>query len=75
MPKLATGLINSQEAYSKYEVMNRLGISQRFWDQMLNNGLPYANVGHSRWVTGQAIIDYMNKHVETKTNSTIAESV
>ena len=69
-----TAVINAHEAYSKNEVMNRLGISQRFWDQMLNNGLPYTNIGHGRWVTGVAIIEYMNTHSETKTNGTAAES-
>ncbi len=61
-----TGVINAHEAYSKQEMMNRLGISQRFWDQMLDSGLPYSNIGHGRWVTGQAIIEYMTKHSESK---------
>lgn len=74
MPKLPTGVISVHEAYSKYEVMNRLGISQRFWDQMLNDGLPYTNIGHARWVTGQALIEYMTKHSETKANGIGAES-
>ena len=68
MSKLPTGVINAHEAYSKNEVLNRLGISQRFWDQMLDNGLPYANIGHSRWITGQSLIEYMTKHSETKPN-------
>ena len=63
-----TGVINAQEAYSKTELMSRLGISQRFWDQMLDGGLPFSNIGHSRWVTGQALIEYMTKHSETKAN-------
>ena len=72
MAKLPTGVINSQEAYSKNEVMNRLGIGQRFWDQMLDNGLPYANIGHSRWVTGQSLIDYMTTHAVLKSNDNAA---
>lgn len=75
MSKLPTGVINASEAYSKIEVMNRLGISQSFWDKMLNDGLPYANIGHSRWITGQSLIEYMNKHSETKTAGNAAESV
>jgi len=67
------GMINAHEAYSKQEAMNRLGISQRFWDLMLDNGLPYANVGHARWVTGQALLDYINTHSETKANGAAAE--
>ena len=74
MSKFPTGVINAHEAYSKHEVMNRLGISQTFWDKMLNDGLPYANIGHSRWVTGQALIAYMTKHSETKTNGNVTES-
>lgn len=69
-----TGVIHAHEAYSKSEVMSRLGISQRFWDQMLDGGLPYANVGHARWVTGQALIDYITAHSETKANGVAAES-
>jgi hypothetical protein len=74
MSKLPTGVINALEAYSKNEVTNRLGISQRFWDQMLDSGLPYATIGHSRWVTGQSLIEYMTEHSETKTNGNATES-
>lgn len=66
MPKVPTGVVNASEAYSKNEVMVRLGISQRFWDQMLDNGLPYTNIGHRRWVTGQSLIAYMTEHSEKK---------
>ncbi len=75
MPNRSTGVINSQEAYSKYEAINRLGISQRFWDKMLDDGLTYVNIGHSRWVTGQALIEYMTKHAETKANGNVTGSV
>jgi len=75
MPKFPIGVINSQEAYSKYEVMNRLGISQRFWDKMLDDGLPYANIGHGRWVTGQSIIEYITRQSETKNNRNAPESI
>jgi hypothetical protein len=68
------GVINVTEAYSKAVVVQRLGISQRFWDQMLDGGLPYTNIGHSRWVTGQALMDYITKHSETKSNGTAAEN-
>jgi len=60
------GFIRADEAYSKTELIGRLGISQRFWDQMLDDGLPYTSIGHSRWVTGQALIEYMTKHSKTK---------
>lgn len=69
-----TGVINANEAYSKTMVVQRLGISQRFWDQMLDSGLPYANIGHSRWVTGQALIEYMTRHAETKIKADATET-
>ena len=66
MPKRSIGMIRADEAYSKHELMQRLGISQRFWDQMLDSGLPFTNIGHSCWVTGQAILEFMAKHSATK---------
>ena len=60
------GLINSDEAYSKAMVLQRLGISQKFWDRMLDEGLPYTVVGHTRWVTGQQLIEFLKKHSTTK---------
>ena len=36
--------------------------------------LPYANIGHSRWITGQSLIEYMTAHAETKTSGNAAES-
>ena len=60
------GLIRTDEAYSKRCVLIRLGISQRFWDKMLDEGLPYTNVGHTRWVTGEDIMNYLKKFAQTK---------
>ena len=57
-------MIRADEAYSKYELMQRFGISQRFWDKMLDEGLPYTNIGHARWVTGKDMIDYMTTHAK-----------
>jgi hypothetical protein len=68
MTKSLTGVIHAQEAYSKTQAMLRLGISQRFWDKMINDGLPYAEVGHARWVTGRDLIEYMEKHAIRHTN-------
>ena len=62
------GVIRADEAYSKMAILKRLGISQKFWDKMLDEGLPYTVVGHSRWVTGQALIEHLHKHAERKTN-------
>lgn len=60
------GVIRLDEAYSKRCVMERLGISQRFWDQMLDDGLPFTVVGHSRWVTGIAVMEYLARFAQTK---------
>lgn len=65
--KSASGVIRSEEAYSKAILMQRLGISQKFWDKMLNDGLPYTTVGHTRWVTGQALIEHLSRNAERKT--------
>jgi len=66
MAKDPFGVIRADEAYSKHELLNRLGISQRFWDQMLDSGLPFCNIGHARWVTGSDVIDYMNRNSERR---------
>jgi hypothetical protein len=62
----ASGVIRLNEAYSKKELLTRLGVSQRFWDQMLDEGLPYSHVGHTRWVTGEDLIEYLKKRSTTK---------
>jgi hypothetical protein len=66
MATKTTGVIRSDEAYSKTMVLERLGISQKFWDQMLDKGLPYAHVGHCRFVTGAALIEFLQRHSVTK---------
>lgn len=63
-----TGRIRQNEAYSKQMVLKLLGISQKFWDKLLDDGLPYTNVGHSRWVTGQALIEHLSRNAERKGN-------
>lgn len=68
MNKNTGGMIHSAEAYSKKMVLQRLGISQRFWDKMLNDGLPYAIIGHTRWVTGHNLILHLENHSLTKKN-------
>ncbi len=60
------GVIRLDEAYSKRCVLSRLGVSQRFWDKMLDEGLPYTCVGHTRWVTGEDIMNYLKKFAQTK---------
>lgn len=60
------GVIRSDEAYSKQELLKRLGISQKFWDKMLDDGLPYSHVGHTRWVTGKNVITHLENCSTTK---------
>lgn len=61
-----SGIINSDEAYSKRTAMERLGISQKFWDKLLDEGLPYTSVGHTRWVTGKNLIEHLSRNAERK---------
>ncbi|MCY2994787.1 MAG: topoisomerase II [Planctomycetota bacterium] len=70
MSNLSTGVVNATEAYSKNDLMKRLGISQRFWDKMLDEGLPYTNVGHSRWVRGQDVLNFLAEHSVRKNEAT-----
>ncbi len=41
---------------------------------MLDEGLPYTTVGHTRWVTGQALIEHLAKYAETKRDDTTGQS-
>ena len=66
MATTSSGVIRTDEAYSKQMVLQRLGISQKFWDKMLTEGLPYTTVGHTRWVTGQALIEHLSRNAERK---------
>ncbi len=61
-----SGIIRRDEAYSKAMVLHLLGISQKFWDKMLDDGLPYTNIGHSRWVVGSDLIQHFQKHSTTR---------
>jgi hypothetical protein len=60
------GLIHALEAYSKRMVLERLGISQKFWDKMLDEGLPYTNVGHTKFVTGRDLIEHLSRNAERR---------
>lgn len=64
--KAGAGVVRLDEAYSKAALLQRLGISQKFWDKMLDEGLPYTVVGHTRWVTGQALIEHLSRNAERK---------
>ena len=66
MNQKSTGFINADEAYSKTVVLQRLGISQKFWDKMLDEGLTYTIVGHTRWVLGKNLILHFERHSQTK---------
>jgi hypothetical protein len=60
------GVIRADEAYSKLTVLELLGVSQKFWDKLLVVGLPFANVGHARWVSGRQLIEHLENHSTTK---------
>lgn len=66
MSKDLSGVIRSDEAYSKKMVLQKLCVSQKFWDKLLDEGLPFTIIGHSRWVTGQALIEHLNRNAERK---------
>jgi hypothetical protein len=66
MKTAVEGVINCHEAYSKATLLARLGISQRFWDKLLDDGLPYTIVGHTRWVTGEALIKHLVERAKQK---------
>ena len=66
MAMVASGVIRTDEAYSKQMVLQKLGFSQKFWDKMIAEGLPYTTVGHTRWVTGQALIEHLTRNAERK---------
>ncbi len=74
MAMVSSGVIRTDEAYSKQMVLQKLGISQKFWDKMLAEGLPYTNVGHTRWVTGQALIEHLSRNAERKSNDSDQQS-
>ncbi len=66
MKETDTGVIRVDEAYSKQTLLKKLGVSQKFWDKMIAEGLPYTHIGHSRWVTGQAVIEHLQRNAERK---------
>ncbi|EMI17915.1 hypothetical protein LF1_10960 [Rubripirellula obstinata] len=66
MPQIDVGVINVNEAYSKQMLLKKLCVSQKYWDKLLSEGCPYSVVGHSRWVTGQALIEHLTRNAETK---------
>lgn len=61
-----TGVINESEAYSKQMVLQLLGVSQKVWDKLLDEGLPYTSIGHTRWVTGKDLIQHLTRKAERK---------
>jgi hypothetical protein len=60
------GIINANELYTKQELLRRLGISQKFWDKMLDDGLPYSKVGHAKCVAGKDVIEHLSRQAERK---------
>lgn len=64
--RINTGSICEHEAYSKQEFLRRVGGSQKVWDKILDEGLPYTIVGHTRWVTGRNLIEHLSRNAERK---------
>lgn len=64
--QLQAGRIRVDEAYSKREFLQRLRASQKVWDKMLADGLPYTVVGRTRWVTGKDVIEHLSQNAERK---------
>jgi|GEM_PF-1375943 hypothetical protein len=62
------GVIRSDEIYSKQELLRRMGISQKSWDEMLQSGLPFAQLGKSRWVSGRDLIDFFHRRSHKSTD-------
>lgn len=62
----STGVIRADEAYAKRELMQRLSISQKFWDKMIASGLSFTAIGHAKWVTGRAVMEYLERQAERK---------
>jgi len=60
------GVISVHEAYAKRELMQRLKISQKFWDKMISEGLPFTGIGHAKWVTGKAVLNYLDRKSQQK---------
>ncbi len=60
------GVIRVDEAYSKEELLRRMVVSQKSWDKMLDEGLLFSTVGHARWVTGSAVIEYLGRNAKRK---------
>ena len=63
---LNTGVIHASEAYSKQTVLQLLGVSQKVWDKLLDDGLPYTSIGHTRWVTGKDLLEHLTRKAERK---------
>lgn len=67
--KSFNGVIRKDEAYSKTTLLQRLGIGQPFWDRMIEEGLAFVQIGHSRWVTGDAVFRWFDEHSQSSTST------
>ena len=67
---ITLGVICTHEAYAKRELMQRLSISQKFWDKMIAEGLPVTQIGHGKWVSGQSVMEYLERHAQSKNGAT-----
>lgn len=60
------GIIRSDELYCKEHLFERLGISQKFWDKMRDEGLPISKVGRRKCVAGKDLIEHLSNQAERK---------
>ena len=67
------GVISRHEASSKPVLLKRLKASQRTWDRLLDEGIPYTKVGRTRWVTGMAVMDHFERLAKTEKPTTSTE--
>lgn len=69
------GVIDERKAYSKEQLMKHLGVSQKTWDKMLDEGLKFTEIGHTRWVIGRNLIEYMERTAKTKQDLDVTDAV
>lgn len=60
------GIVRADELYFKQQLLKRLGISQKFWDKMRDDGLPFSKVGRRKVVAGKDLIEHLSRQAERK---------
>lgn len=65
-----SGIIRADEAYSKQALLRVLPGSQKVWDKLIDEGLPFTEIGKCRYVTGRAVIEHFTRRARTKRETT-----